>query len=510
MKKARIVLDRFEPCIRSWNWRDDWYTKYDSTYSLFAKFAFLNAFAARDLVQIFISCESGRRTAVLRNPQVDLRDSMYFDIPAISRAFRTDLNSIKESFLFEMLPNGKRKSVDYLRWCTKCAAIGFHSPLFQLEIITDCPIHSRPLRSNCPHCSAKVPYKLRRDVIDIPFTCTVCKTDFAPVLRNPQTRSLQLRVDEMTRLDNIIDLLKFEDRLIPLKLEINRERKFQGMGEVIIAPADLRRRHAEYIGFVIQVLDDLKAESDTAQPPLELTQISHIYLGTRPEPLQRAKVKKYRRTKVSNDDKLITPVKQSWDDMLYALYTLYSAIRRKIWRSMITAHQSCVTSAAHQLWWHLEGEKTVNFCPIAEAFLRWRMFWEGCGSPQHLVGPLTKPPFGILGWQAEAAPICPPGWSRETEIWVAKHVFSRACMSNFYDWVEVASHSHANGNIVWSKHATSGRFESYWALTGHDSWQRPVRIYMQSEVLQTRVSLRERVDCEHYLDHKHQISQLKR
>ena len=62
--------------------------------------------------------------------------------------------------------------------------------------------------------------------------------------------------------------------------------KSTGMGEVIIAPADLRRRHAEYIGFVIQVLDDLKAESDTAQPPLELTQISHIYLGARPAPFQ--------------------------------------------------------------------------------------------------------------------------------------------------------------------------------------------------------------------------------
>ena len=137
------------------------------------------------------------------------------------------------------------------------------------------------------------------------------------------------------------------------------------MGEVIIAPADLRRRHAEYIGFVIQVLDDLKAESDTAQPPLELTQISHIYLGARPAPFQRAKVKKYRRTKVSGNEKLVAPVKQSWDDMLYALYTVYSTIRRRIWRSIIPAHQSCVTSAAHQLWWHLEGEKTVNFCPVA-------------------------------------------------------------------------------------------------------------------------------------------------
>lgn len=507
-KKARIILDRYEPRTPSWNWRDDWYTNYDSTYSLFAKFAFLNAFAARDLVHIFISTDSGMRTKVLRNPQVDLRDPSYFDIPAMSIALRADIDTVSQSFLYAMLPNGQRKSVAHLRWCTRCAAIGFHSPLFQLEIISNCPIHARPLRATCPHCNSRIPYQLRKDVVDVPFACSSCKADFAPVLRNPRTRSLRLSENDIACMRNLTDLLKFEDQLIPRKLELNRLCKMQGSGEVVIAPADVRRHHSQFTGFVMQVLDEVRAEVDTAQIPLALTEVTQVIRGNKATPMHGIKLKKRRKR---NEETILShnEIKKDWGDMLVALHTVYCAIRRRIWRRLIASHQHCVVCAARRLWWHMEGENTPSFCPIAEAFLRWRMFWEGCGVPGHLLGPLTKPPFGIVGWQAQTAPICPQGWSRETEIWVTQHIFARACMSSYDDWMAVSTENHEIGHIQWTKHATSGRFESYWALTGHDSWHKPVRIYIQSEDIDRR-SLVNFASKDHYQGHYARLLQLKR
>lgn len=508
-KPARIVLDRFESRVPSWNWRSDWHARHESAYSLFAKFAYLNAFAVRDLIPIFIS--SGKKTATLRNPQVDLRDPTHFDIPAIAHVLQADLDDVKESFLFAMLPNGRRKSTDHLRWCPKCAAIGFHSPLFQLEIIANCPIHGTPLRSSCSACGAQTPYRLRRDVIEVPFSCSACHADFAPTMRNPSARSLQLRPESIERLQNVSEVLKFEDRLIPMKLEINRERKFHGMGEVVIAPADLRRRHAEYTGFVIEVLDELKADMSTFQPPLSLAQITRIDRGARPEAITSAKRSKKKYSHLHRRNSSLPAVRKSWDDMLNGLYTVYAANRRWIWRHVITEHQSCVVSAARRLWWHMEGESTVAFCPVAEAFLRWRMLWEGCGVPQHLLSPLTKPPFGIVGWQAQAAPICPCGWSKATEIWVTQHCFARACLSNFREWLDIALTNSENGKIDWTRHAVTGKFETYWALAGHDSWHQPVRIYLQvGERREWESFLVKLNDAKHHQYHQVQISQLKR
>lgn len=53
----------------------------------------------------------------------------------------------------------------------------------------------------------------------------------------------------------------------------------------------------------------------------------------------------------------------------------------------------------------MEGEKTVSFCSVAEAFLRWRMYWEGSGAPRLLFSGMTKDPLGLIGWLAESAPV---------------------------------------------------------------------------------------------------------
>ncbi len=505
-KGARIVLDRYVPPPKSWNWRDDWYTKHDSAYSLFSKFAFLNAFAASDLIRLFVS--PGSRTTMLQRPQIDLRDPSKFDLAALSIALRADIDTVAQSFLFAMLPNSRRKAADHLRWCKKCAAIGFHSPLFQIEVIHDCPIHAWPLLSGCPSCKAKIPYRLSRQVLEMPFGCPFCGHDFAPVLRHPKTRALELSYGDIERLNNVSDLLKLEDQFIPMKLEFSRIFKNQGAGELVIAPADMKRHYAHYTAFFVQVLDEIRSMVETMQPPLGLDPMTQIVHGQRMEPLNGAFLRKRHRKAIKEVTAL--GISHAWDDMLMQTYRTYAAIRRFIWRRVVLHHQTCITSAAKQLWWHMEGETTPCFCPVAEAFIRWRMYWEGCGVPRQLFEPMRKAPLGIVGWHAHFAPICPAGWSRAAELWVTKHIFARSCISSFHDWLEVAMSDAKSGKIQWSRHAASGKNQSYWALSGHDSWQIPVRIYMQSGEQLSKIALPICGYREHREHHLTQIMKIKR
>jgi hypothetical protein len=52
------------------------------------------------------------------------------------------------------------------------------------------------------------------------------------------------------------------------------------------------------------------------------------------------------------------------------------------------------------MWWHMEGEQTNAFCPVAEALLGSRMYWEGCGTPRLLFGRVVTDPLGLADWLA--------------------------------------------------------------------------------------------------------------
>lgn len=478
VRAARIVLDRPERISSSWCWRAEWLTGFDSSYGLFSKFALLNVMTAREIAQIFVSQNCGRRQAILAHPNVDLRDSSVFDLVGMSRVMHMDLDSVRHAFLADLLPRSQRKSMDYLRWCSKCAAFGFHTPIFQLAIVSDCPIHGIPLQSQCKHCRAQIPYRFRDDVISTPFACPSCSREFASSMRDSRTRSFRSRPRDYTALENVIRLMAFEDQIFPIKMELNRARKSLALGEVVISKADWRRMEAEYTGFVIQVLHDLQAEVESKQVELPLQSVAEIILGTKSEPPLPRRLRECKRRKSKTGGIERFGPSASWDGRLQHLYDVYKAIRRHLWRHVVRQHQGCIYSMAKHLWWYMEGEVTPHVCPVAEAFIQWRMYWEGTGIPQSLVHTPSKPPYGIMGWQAEAAPVCPVGWSSGAEQWVIDRIFAMSCLANFRDWVNLAYESSSTKQLSWSKHATTGRFEGYWAVTGHDSWKRPLRLFL--------------------------------
>lgn len=511
MRPARILLQKPIQLEKSWCWRNDWITGFDSAYGLFSKFARLNAMNARELAELFINRDSDRRTSILRSPSVDLRSGELFDLLEIARLLRLDVDHIHHAFLLDRLNNSGRKSSKVLRWCPCCANNGFHSTVFQFELLSVCPAHGLPIHSRCVKCKAQIPYRLQMTVFNEPFCCPTCATDFAPALRNPKTRSLKLRQSETVWITNLVNLFLFEDKMVPVKSELNRQLISLGNGEVAFASADWHRIQSEYIGFVKQVLEDLNAEATGTQAlPLE-----HISITTKGNQAKQSidtdKRNKMRRT-APPDIEFLTVLKRGWDARLRASYLVYNSARRHLWRHVVHQHQGCITTAGKHFWWHMEGELTSSFCPIAEAFLRWRMYWEACSTPRYLLSDMRKDPFGIATWMAESAPFCPPGWTWEEEQWISDHVFGKVCFSSFRELLDISIQDRNRDRIEWNGHVLSGKHNAYWAIAGRDMSAYPLRIYEQSGIV---YDLRATVDqcCSdkaHQVDHWIQIKSIKR
>jgi hypothetical protein len=482
MQGARIIVVTQRPdSPQAWCSRDDWYTGHDSIYALLAKFARLNSMTARELADLFISRECGRRTAILRAPDVDLRSSELFDRAAFARHLRLDDAVVSNAFVLERLVNRVRRSSPVLRWCPQCAKGGFHTPAFQLELMGACPVHGQMLRSRCPRCRCEIPYALRTSVFEMPFCCPSCAFDLAPCLRETRARALRFRPDELAWIDHMMGLFEFEDRMIPLKLELNRRRKALGLGEFSIVPADWQQMKADYTGFVKHVLEFLEPKPPGAQLRIDLNEVS---VATKRAwrastlPAKSRKLKKIGRD-ITPDQRTSTHVKQQWDAKLLASYAVYSAVRRYLWRHVVRGHRHCIASTANHLWWHMEGESTVMICPVAEAFVRWRMHWEYCGTPRYLMAPMGKDPMGLVSWLSSEAPICPAGWNRESEQWVSDQLLGARCFDSFQAFVDVALKSRRRKKIKWERDANFGTCVRYWAVTGRDRLGAPTQLFQR-------------------------------
>lgn len=105
--------------------------------------------------------------------------------------------------------------------------------------------------------------------------------------------------------------------------------------------------------------------------------------------------------------------------------------------------------AARHLCWRMEGRATTPFCPAAQAVLRWRIKWEGFGSPDALLRRPLHGPLGIDMWLSRYAPIGSAEWSDATCRWLTLHLFMVAWFDSFYTFLREAQQARSHERIVW-------------------------------------------------------------
>lgn len=496
---ARIVLDLHEVPEKRWCWRDDWATSWDSTYGLLSKFAKLNSIDAATLVGIFLKADTGRKTAIVKNPEIDLRCSDLLDRQVIASTMRLGPDEIGRAFTADVFPNGQRKIAAFLRWCPECMNSGFHAAVHQIDFLSSCPLHGERMLTECPKCQAKQPFLLSRSTFDKPFSCCKCGHVFAGLVYKPATKSLLLDAIQEERLADITNLASYADEVLILAFEVDRASWRRGHGRFAIAKADLSRDHSQYAGFVTSVLDRL--QHDRQQLALPLDKVAAVERGL-PVLMPRQKGR-------AGGGRIKKGTKVQWAASLSRYYTLYLSIRRHLWRHALKPHQECCRSVSEKIWWSVGGSETPKFCLLAEVFLKWRMYWEGCASPSDLWCPLSSAPRGIVNWMDESAPMFHYGWSERGEEWVAEHCFALKCVSTFRDLL--GSYAIKNRNVIsWERPQFSGAFERYWAVCGNDTGIFPLVFFTQirPELSLAAICGTYKSSPEHHLWHLKQIAEI--
>jgi hypothetical protein len=478
MNPGQILLDTYRTQSEQWSWRPAWHVQGESAWTLFWKFAQLNQLTGRELVQLIANRTSGKRTAICAKPDVDLRDASVFDFDILADLFRVERAKMRHAFLFEILPGSVLRSYDHLRWCVQCMGHGFHSPLFQMRLTRSCPIHDQPLLEHCPNCNREIAYRLNTLFLLKPFHCTFCDCDFAPTMATERPDILRLRQEETSRLSLLLKFHRAAD--VDLVSASDADRLFitaknAGIYHVSVNEVDVQ---SHYASFIAQVLDKVAPGILPRQRRLRFRAVTHHVCGC------------WRPVCWEDDDGLgedepnrtsSGPTATTSDMCLATLINTYKAIRRRLWQGVLKKHRHCINFAAAHLREPMRGKKTGGFCPHAMAFIRWRMLWEGCGTPCYLFVKQANNYFGILGWHLGRLSPVPIHWSVQTKAWLAGHIFSSTCLASFNDMSQWASEGSVHDNVVWDLPKGPVDHNYLWAIAGLDCRDQPATVHLRRE-----------------------------
>jgi hypothetical protein len=448
---VKIFEDNFTLKQPQWCWRPEWLTGHDSAFGLLMKFALLNALSARDIATRFLSRTCGRRTTMLRTLNVDLRDHRVFDLQAIASALRTDVATVAGAFL-----NSDSTFTDAgastLKWCELCMAWGLHVPVTQMHMVTQCPIHNRPLLTRCTFCEEAIPFTLSARTFDSPFRCPSCQLDLATRLRNARSWIPRVREDQVARIGM---MRKYVAGYATLTKASQPVPTITGHCTSLRMLPIEKQQSAEYLDFIRQVVAEVSSEQ--GQSCLPLTGISKARCGC-----HGSEESLYEHFSPS----VIPTTFQTAEEMCVATM-VYRAIRRRIWRQL-GAHRSCVSSACRHIWWDMRGARTASFCAKAAAYIRWRMLWEGRGTPRYLDTGKHGEYYGILGWlQARPAPY-PEDWAVDRKEWMLAHIFSSVCLAS-YDGLTKEGSNGGSADMIWDAQSTTPNALTHWVLANADS-----------------------------------------
>jgi hypothetical protein len=264
---------------------------------------------------------------------------------------------------------------------------------------------------------------------------------------------------------------------------------------------------SHYASFITQVLEDVAPGLHRRQP------------GLRFEPINRHECGGWRPLDWKDDDELQDDNENFMENQsslaiseqcMIGLHDTYKAFRRYLWRRVLKKHQRCVHSAASRMWWNMAGECTHGFCPHALAFIRWRMLWEGCGTPRYLFARPAKDYFGIIGWHLARPSPAPTHWTASTKTWISRRIFASSCAASFAE-MECWAKSACEADVVtWDRPKSPVSYTCLWAVSGRDCRDMPAKVYVQIPPVATTGDQAIALDVDHWAKHQDQIAKLVR
>lgn len=464
---ARLITPPPTPAPDAgWSWRGSWYSGSESIYAVLTKFAALNRIKPREICELFVEPTEAARYKTVGKPhfpKVDLRYSTYVRYGRLANILKLDADQLRKGFVSEQFPHAVGLASTDLIWCPLCAQRGYHCASFQLNFCRQCPLHNTELRRACSKCRSPLPYWLYSPRSVAFFICPNCGLNHAQRLQELRV-NLTLAEDEISLFSDHVELVRFVDSMPTL---VNAQKTLMGAPHlpILVSKADALRRRAHFHQFVTSMLASIAARRGLPQAHLDISDPMVAYS----EPYLPVK-------------KILTTsrVKVSTDESLSGAVTVYRTMRRWLHRRVLGGHKHCIAEAQRHLWWNTEGETTTAFCPVAIAFLRWRMQWEGCRIPADLDQQRgLRTLFGLVGWVYGEAPIPSVLWTEGLSRWLTQHLLGFACLDSFYGWIDSANKSEACNKVLW-RHEDCRRFNfRHWACSGRGTRDEPGLLYAE-------------------------------
>lgn len=346
-------------------WRADLVNRYESLWSIMHKFALLNAVKAMDIRKIFAHGTKGSSSYYSWNwkNRDDLRYLVGLDTLKLLTALNLSENFLNESVVSSFVKQNEIKtlSCETLRFCRSCLQSGFHSSLYQLLFFSKCPIHKEKFITQCPNCGSEISYRLKNDAFKKPYGCSKCRIIFCPSLSKTGGK-LIIEEGSEARLESISNWLlcrrEFETVECSLKPDTTYEFSITRKNEII-------SHLSVFWSNIIKFPGGLKSILEKQLP------VSNNFI--------RVKIR-FNATKADKERSDLFGGK--WDK---ELHSIYKSIARHFIKTQLFKHIKCINSVGRNTWWgHYVLSCSGKICVYSNAFLLWRMYFEGIDHPADL------------------------------------------------------------------------------------------------------------------------------
>ena len=309
----------------------------ESLWGIINKGVLLNQCKLNEYLPYFINLKF--ITMATRGTRYDLYKTKYIDIENFEKATGLNGKSFLESNLLNLI-NSHEIGSEYLKYCTKCLSVGFHSHIHQIESISKCPYHGNRLLSKCRFCQKEIKYYYSDINKKQAFSCPYCDNHLGGkgVLARDLYRSRIGLYEHFKKYEVFAEKI-INNTVGHFKLSTWRTkvRDYIFIGK--------KRKEAEWFwgNFILEFKFEF--------PNLKNNKYLNIY-------------------RTNN---------KSSENYNLDKFKIYKSTRRYIFRRYIYKHRHCLDE--HQkkyvLSQCLPGQPLSTKCAFSNAYILWRMYWEG-------------------------------------------------------------------------------------------------------------------------------------
>jgi hypothetical protein len=216
-------------------WREQWVSPFESMWSIFEKFKFVNCASVRDIFELFGTDETKRiKSRIYGSVHRRCTYLSGLDNDSVTSVFLQPLIKINNQNVKKLVGQLPYEETHYsyirdeLYFCPLCIKKGFHSLFHQFCLMHECPYHKIPLQTGCPSCKVTIPFELTDSYTSEPFRCKCGYSFLDPTIQDilvPNWEQIPLKQIKSKEILKLLNMLpKQSERLkechIPLYLDL--------------------------------------------------------------------------------------------------------------------------------------------------------------------------------------------------------------------------------------------------------------------------------------------------